>query len=238
MIPNKDLFVVTSAIKTKIGSISTSDRLEQTLSGLKTLREKVPNSIIVLVETSIEKLEKEVLDELVKYTNINIIFTGDKDLMLLAEQGKKSQAETILLYKSLLTLKSDVRLNKMLHDVKRIYKLSGRTDILDNFNIEEYNSDSLFGKYVFKKRIPSWTPTSQQKSSGADHLYITRMYSFCISLLEDYILKLPVIYENIERHNIDTEHSHYLSLDKDKVIEFDTLGVQGIMGGTGLKEVY
>ena len=81
-------------------------------------------------------------------------------------------------------------------------------------------------------------PEHQQKSSGADHLYITRMYSFCMSLFDDYYATLPLIYRKIGEFNIDTEHSHFASIDKSKVVEFDNLYCQGMLAGNGQVEVY
>ncbi len=40
------------------------------------------------------------------------------------------------------------------------------------------------GKFVFKKRIPTWTGDVK---FGADHLLITRMWSMCPSLIESKI---------------------------------------------------
>ena len=238
MIPNKDLFIVTSAIHTSIGVVQSQDRLNQTLQGLKTLREKAPNALILLAETSVKQLEPDILNALSQYTNVNLIFTGDQDLMSAAEQGRKSEAEVMLLHKTLFTLKNNVELSKILSSIRRIHKLSGRTDIIDGFNPDVYSDDKLFGKYVFKKRIPSWMPEHQQKSSGADHLYITRMYSFCMSLFDDYYATLPLIYRKIGEFSIDTEHSHFASIDKSKVVEFDNLYCQGMLAGNGQVEVY
>ena len=114
MIPNKDLFIVTSAIHTSIGVVQSQDRLNQTLQGLKTLREKAPNALILLAETSVKQLEPDILNALSQYTNVNLIFTGDEELMAAAHHGKKSEAEVMLLHKTLFTLKSNVQLSKYL----------------------------------------------------------------------------------------------------------------------------
>ena len=92
-------------------------------------------------------------------------------------------------------------------------------------------------KYVFKKSLPSWMDANR-KSSITDHLYITRFYSLCPSLLDNYLERLQAILANIQQHGIDTEHAHYLCLDRRLVVEFDTIGIEGIMGGTGEREIY
>ena len=127
---------------------------------------------------------------------------------------------------------------RVMSSVKRIYKLSGRTNLMNEFDIEKYNDNSLYGKYVFKKRIPSWMPIDKQIDTGADHLLITRMYSICISLLENYHETLPLIYQSVNENNIDTEHAHFKHIDKQYLIEFDNLYCQGTLASTGIMEAY
>jgi hypothetical protein len=90
---------------------------------------------------------------------------------------------------------------------------------------------------VFKKALPSWM-TPERKSNITDHLYITRMYSFCPSLLDNYLQTLQPILNNVIQHGIDTEHSHYLCLDKRYVTEFDRVKCAGIVAGSGETEIY
>jgi hypothetical protein len=42
----------------------------------------------------------------------------------------------------------------------------------------------------------------------------------------------------ISQKHVDTEHAHFYSLDKDFVVEFDTVHCEGIMAGTGAVEKY
>jgi hypothetical protein len=124
---------------------------------------------------------------------------------------------------------------KLFHSVKRIFKYSARSVLNDSFDITKY--DDLYGRYVFKTAMPSWM-NENRKINITDHLYITRFYSLCPSLLDNYLHILQSILNNVIQHGIDTEHSHYLCLNKKLVTEFDVLGVEGIMSGTGLKEIY
>jgi hypothetical protein len=48
IIPDKQLFIVTSALNSNIGIISREDRLKQTIEGLQSLREKCPDALILL----------------------------------------------------------------------------------------------------------------------------------------------------------------------------------------------
>ena len=238
IIPNNHLFIVTSALNTGIGVIDFETRVNQTMETLKVLRERVPEAIIVLSDASSRPVDKSIIDGMSKYSNINLIFHNDSDLCTLANAGLKSQAEIILLHKTLSMFKMNADLLKIMSSVKRVYKLSGRTNLIDGFDIERYNDESLYGKYVFKKRMPSWMPIDKQVNVGADHLLITRMYSICISLLDNYHRTLPLIYQSVNENSIDTEHSHYKHIDKQYLIEFDNLYCQGTMASTGLTETY
>ena len=43
---------------------------------------------------------------------------------------------------------------------------------------------------------------------------------------------------NVMSHGIDTEHAHYLCLDKKHVVEFDRIKCAGIVAGSGETERY
>lgn len=236
IIPDKDLFIVTSAIRTGIGVIDENSRLEQTIQGLKSLRKYSPNAIIMLVDASSKPISEETHHILSRLTDRTIMFEGDEDLMTLANAGLKSQAEIVLLFKTINALKFHPELQKMMAEVRRVFKLSGRTDMIEGFDPSAY--DDLFGKYVFKKRMASWLPQELQFKSNCDHLLITRMYSFCTSLMDDYFNTLPQIYNTVNQYGVDTEHAHFGNINKEHLIEFDNLYCEGVLAGNGQIERY
>jgi hypothetical protein len=233
ILPNKTLFIVTSALNADMGTISRDDRFEQTLRGLLSLRKKVPNAIVLLADGSPHKLEQEKIQALSRYANFVADFSGDKQINEFSVNHRKSEAENVLLIKTLLLFKQDYGLMKMLHSINRIFKLSGRTDILDDFNLEGHNH---FGRYVFKKRIPTWL-TDSRKELATD-LLITRMFSFCPSLLNDYIDVMDSNIKLMIQTRIDTEHAHFLNIDKDYLVELDKIHCQGAVASTGEIEIY
>lgn len=234
LLPNKNLFIVTSALHPNIGVVNMQDRVTQTLETLQNLKEKVPDAVVLLVDGSPNPIPEDIKIQIGKYCQA-IWFNNHPDIYAMASSGRKSEAEIILLFNTLILFKQHPQLMKMFHGVKRIFKYSARTILTDDFNIDEY--DNLFGKYVFKKAIPSWMDETR-KTNITDHLYITRMYSFCPSLLDNYLQALQPILNNVISHGIDTEHSHYLCLDKRHVVEFDKLHCQGILAGNGQVEAY
>ena len=236
IIPNTDLFIVTSALRTSIGVIDDETRTRQTIEGLQSLRKAAPDALILWVDASSKQVDEATMAQVAQYCNRSISFFGDEDLMSLANAGLKSQAEVTLLFKTLSIIKQHPELQKMMAGVRRVFKLSGRTNMLEGYDPKAY--DNQYGKYVFKKAMPSWLPSQKQLESGCDHLYITRMYSFCISLFDNYLNTLPAIYQTINQHGVDTEHAHYGNIDKGFSVEFEKLYCQGVLAGNGQLEAY
>ena len=234
LLPNKNLFIVTSALKPNMGVINEEDRFNQTIETLKNLREKVPDAIIFFADGSPNPIDETKVQEISKYVNVNAYFGMNPQIVQFATAGGKSQSEILLLLMSLIELKRNPQLSKMLYEVKRIFKYSARSLLHDEFDITEY--DNHFGKYIFKKRIPTWLNDGRQ--TMFNHLYITRMYSFCASLVDDYIVTLQKVLSDVQMYGVDTEHGHFHSIDSKYVIEFDTLHCEGIMAGTGAIERY
>ena len=235
IIPNKNLFIVTSALRATIGVVNEESRMKQTVESLKNIRSKVPDAIILFVDGSPFEISNDKVQEINTLCDHSIWWQKDADVNHFASQGLKSQAEIIMLSKTLALLRSNPMLMKKMHGVKRIFKFSARSFLLDTFNIRNY--DNLYGKYVFKQKLASWMPT-EQKESITDHLYITRMYSFCPSLIIDYMETQQKIFNDVQNYRIDTEHAHYKNLNQNYIHEFHNISCAGIVAGTGELETY
>lgn len=224
LIPNKNLFIVTSSLKPNMGAFSDSDRFAQTIASLKSLRKHVPDAFIVFSDSSVRPvsdLEKQAIAGL---SNAYIDISQQPDVKHCSENRMKSEAENLLMFFTLHTLKQ----NNLLKDVNRIFKFSARSELEDTFDIKEY--DNLFGKYVFKKAIASWM------NNGPKNLFITRMFSFCPSLIDDYFV---VIQKNMSILNqVDTEHAHWVNIPKQHLVEFDKVHCWGWLAGNGQIEHY
>lgn len=232
-VKDKTLFIVTSALNPEMGIINRQDRFNQTLDGLKSIRERMPDAIVLMVDGSPNKIEEEKVKALRDYVNFFADFSHDKDILQFSTTGRKSEAENVLLYKTLLLPKQVEGFKEVIDSVNRIVKLSGRTILTDGFDIAEHNH---FGKYVFKTRMPTWIADTHKEF--ATDLLITRMYSFCPSLIDDYIRLCGLNVSLITQTHIDTEHAHFVNINKDLLVELDTIHCQGIMAGTGLTEIY
>ena len=227
LIPDKNLFLVTSAIK-PLDSVFFTDeqRMQQTIDTLISIRKKLPESIIILAEASFNPLSDGEKTTLQQFCNGYIDLSMQQNIREFSGLKLKSQAETALLFHSLMILKQQ----PFMQEVKRIFKFSGRTILDDSFNLNDY--DNLFGKYVFKKRIPTWMPPNFNPNA----LLITRMFSFCTSLVDNYLQVLENNFPLLQ--HMDTEHAHFVNIRKKYLVEFDTIHCTGWLSGNGQIEKY
>jgi len=235
MAPIKDkiLFIVTSALNADMGVISRNDRLDQTMKGLISIRKYVPDAIILLADGSPQQVEPEKLKILSHFANFAADFSTDAQISELAVNHRKSEAENLLLLKTLMLLKQDEGMKEIMSHVGRIVKISARTDLTDGFDIEEHMVE---GKYVFKKRMPTWLTDS--RNEFATDLLITRMFSFCPTLMDDYMKLCETNIALVLQTRIDTEHAHFVNINKDLLVELDEIHCTGIVAGTGTVENY
>lgn len=231
MIPDKNLFIVTSAVKPVIGVYSHNDRYKQTIESLVSVRKNVKDVIILLADVSVVSLTEEEKKELSQYCDIFLDASNIPLVRDMSAAGHKSHAENALLYNVLMNLKYDIQLQRIMQPVKRIFKFSARSELDEGFNIEDY--DNLFGKFVFKRRISTWMNPVQK---DATHLLITRMFSFCPSLIDNYV---QVTQQNFPLfQHMDFEHAHFVNIPKKYLVEFDKIHCTGWLSGNGQTESY
>ena len=233
IIPSLQLFIVTSALNPNMGVLNRQQRLEQTIEGLISLREKCPDAVVILADGSPEKVEREKYDSMSQWVNLIADFSGDKDIAQFASTGRKSEAENLLMLKMMMLMKQSPELMKLMYSVRRIYKFSARTTLHDEFDVAEHDH---FGKYVFKKRMPTWL--GGEVAETFTDLLITRLFSFCPSLIDDYSIVCRRNIGVIQDAGVDTEHAHFFNIEPDRLVELDKIHCQGVMASTGAIEIY
>lgn len=228
MIPDKNLFIVSSCLYPSIGIVEREKRIQQTIETFKSIR-KIPNSVIIFADASVDTIPKEVMILFDGLYDIFFDLSKNTDIRNLSLAGQKSQAETLLLLNTISQFKSNFGIMKMMSSVKRIFKVSGRYFLTDDFDLENHNS---FGKYVFNKRIKSWMPEHIKKQFNSTDLLTTRLFSFCPSLIDDYIQVLINNFQYLSM-GFDTEHAHFLNINKQYLLEISPVGVGGIIASNG-----
>lgn len=218
----KTIFVITSCLIPAIGVFKPEERLKQTLETIESIRKKSPDSFIILSDVSIEQLDDK-YSELISKVDLFLNLSSVDFLLQLTKNGMKSQGECVMMHVVLNYLKND---SNLLNGVDRLFKITGRLQLDDGFNLKDY--ENLSGKYVFKKRIPTWMTTPIH---GATHVFDTRLWSLCTSLIDIHIQALEKVFPLLGP--IDLEHSYFTILDKNKVVEFEKVHCRGQVASTG-----
>jgi hypothetical protein len=208
-----NIFVITSILNPKIGLIDTQTRYTQTLKTIQSIKDRVPGSIIIMIDSSAH-IEEEKVTTIKSQVNYFISLANHKFAQELNDKGLKSQGECYIMIIAL-----DVIRNLGLADIKRVFKITGRAELTDNFKIEDYDNPEMKGKYVFKTPVVSWM---------SQHLKLvdTRLWSFDYNLLDDVEggLIRPA-YEETMQGRFDLEHTYYKLLPKDLLFGKDVIGL-------------
>lgn len=229
MINNFYTFIVTSTINSEHKFFTSDQKIQQIKNTILSIREKVINSKIVLIDNSIPELSSEIKNSF--EPNVDLLLTFENNLFTTFINKSKTHigfGELLLIETALKEIKKRNLVGK------RIFKISGRYILNENFNISKF--DSLFGKYTF--RMSTWTFTNDNFKNVTYQQYLeTRLWSMCYSLIEEYESLMPEIFKFMIKYNKSLEHSKFNILPKEKIVIFDPIGVEGYMsGGDIIKE--
>lgn len=215
------VFIITSTIKPTIGVIDSDVRYEQTLKTVESIRNKVEGAYILLVDSSPQQLYDHQYRTLQSECDSFISLTDNPQSNHLSSVGAKSLAETYVMMVAI-----DHLIKLQLPHITRVFKLTGRGELTDDFDTDYYNQKELQGKLVFKKSVQSWM-NSEWK------LVDTRIWSFCYTLLLEINDLLPKVFERCYTTGQDVEHSYYALVDKNQLIEKDIMGFKCQISSTG-----
>lgn len=213
----QNITIITSSLAPTVGIFTPEQRTMQTLKGIESVREKIPGLILV-VDVSLFPIE-HLRQQVANSVDIFLDVVNQKDIVEYSRRGLKSHGELLLFKTALDYIKQHYDIN----DLNRIFKLSGRCNITPEFTLDDY-LDS-YGKYVFKKSLQSWISPNMR-------LYETRFWSMCSSMINDYLRRFDDFFKALDGQ-FDIEHTYYKSLDKDKVLEFDNVWVEGNIAPNG-----
>jgi len=133
-------------------------------------------------------------------------------------------------------INSDADMMKVIADADRIFKLSGRYQVTDKFDIAKFDNANTKDKYVFKKAQPSWI---NPQDTGVTTLLQTRLWSFtpamiltAMQLYKDIIETMVRLFN--EGKYIDNEHAMSKFIPRDMLVEVETVGLQGNIAPNGM----
>jgi hypothetical protein len=241
---SKHTVLITSAVYTNYGIYTTEQRIAQTLATAQSARKYIPDATIILIDNSkveVQNDQSAEFEELLDAVDYYIDNSDDPDIQHFHNNvtnydiGKNSM-ECIGMLKALTYISTDPELMSVITESNRIFKLSGRYLVTDQFDISKFDNATTQNKYVFKQAQPSWIPAAD---TGVDKLLQTRLYSFTPSLFVDTINLFNQIIQNMfavfnRQKYIDIEHSMAKFIPADKLVELDVVGLQGNIAPNGM----
>jgi hypothetical protein len=253
----KFLFLVGSALKhfqeDKFSAYDEQQRFEQTLETIECIRKKVPNSYVVLFECSSKSIDENQKDILKEKTDLFLEFHNEPVIQAIYE-NLESRPELITYGKSLLETRGllntlyVIKNQNLFSDSQRIFKMTGRYLLNDDFDIKDYQSKFLESKYIIKK----YEYLSQEMENydekelenvyaylyGATGMMVTGLWSFDRMLFTETVKALEKAFVYMERMiqftaGTDVEHSLYRFINKKNVINIPNLGLTMVKGMSG-----
>ena len=241
---SKQTVLITSAVYSNYGIYSPQERILQTLDTVKSAKKYIPEATIILIDNSkvdVQNDDSAELNELIDLVDYYIDNSDDADIQHFHTNVTnydigKNAMEVIGMLKALTYISTDADIMKDINSSSRIFKLSGRYILTDKFDITKFDNDNTKDKYVFKKAQPAWCDPTV---TGVNSLLQTRLYSFTPGLLNDTITLFQTIIGNMfntfnQQHYIDVEHSMSKFVPKDKLVELETVGLQGKIAPNGM----
>jgi len=227
---------ITSAINAKFSLYDPTERLEQTLETIASVRARIPNAVICLTDCSQPGISDEVKAQLTQNVDHFMDFSTDENVVWIHDNIEiqdvvKNLTELAVVHSFFETAQEE----GWFDGCERIFKVSGRYTLTEQFNTANYENDIVGDKYVVSKRMLSQFVPGV---TGVDQQHMLRVYSFGGSRIAEFILLLEDMIEHMQdRVNaggyIDIEHLWYKFLPKSDVIEFDRTGVKGLVAPNG-----
>jgi len=240
----KNIVLLTSAVYSNYGIYKPAERIQQTLETAKSAKKYIPGAVIILVDNSkvdVQNDNSDEFEELIDLVDYYIDNSDDDDIKYFHNNVSnydigKNAMEAMGMLKALNYIAGDQDLITEVKESDRLFKLSGRYQVTDKFDINKFDNADTKGKYVFKKAQPSWINPAD---TGTNTLLQTRLWSFTPDLFNDTVkLYSDIIATMIPLFNqgkyIDNEHAMAKFIPKDKLVELETVGLQGNIAPNGM----
>lgn len=247
----KFLFLVGSAInhfkEDDLSAFKAEERFQQTLDTLQSIKDKVPDAYILIYEASETPIKQEYKDKFIEQSDL-FIECGDDPYMKSLYENLHRDPDKFTFVKSMLECRcleivlNHMREHNVFNDVTRVFKLSGRYQLNEYFDINDYKTRFLTNKYVMKyfdynERFED-IENIYSLLYGCKGSIVTGLWSFDRFLFNDIFNVLQKSFMYMERAiqltaGIDIEHSFYHFIDRDKIVNVPVLGLDLIKGMDG-----
>ena len=214
----KYLFMITSLINVNPGycSVFTSEeRYEQTLNTIQSIRNKVPNAKIVVLEASFGD-KKIIFDDVIMYYVDNSQICYHKSI------GEATILKNFLnstVYKSLIRDENYI-----------VCKISGRYYLDDNFNIQNFDNNKINCRLIDTQNDPNNKDYDINKIIiNPDICGVTSLFGFPSTMTEYINERLQYVIEHISYFGNDIEHILFKNISMDKINNIPIIGISGFI---------
>jgi hypothetical protein len=233
----RHLFVVTSAINSRFGVYKPDQRLEQTIETINSIRARVPDAGIVIMECTGVSPTEEQENTLRENCDYYLDYTRDPTVQALYASTDnwdivKNGTEIMCFGRALELLEK----NNVVADYDRIYKMSGRYVLNETFNADMYGYDLMRDQIIIGHSYPSQFP---YHVTLVQRQYMARLWSWPVALhseiVQVYKDSFDYFKERVDNGGyVDIEHVLYKFLDRKHLAEVEELGVEGTIAPNGV----
>jgi hypothetical protein len=235
----KHCFVVTSAVNSKFGVFKPVERLQQTVDTVASIKSRVPDAMIVIMECCGQPIYKYQEDVLRQHCDVFVDYSRDEDVQAMYDSDNwdvvKNGTEIMCFGRAVAVLKHEGLFDK----VDRIHKMSGRYILNDEFDLSVYEREDIQDRIVIGPKHRSQFPI---EVTTVPLQYMARLWSWPVAMTDEVVQ----VYNDsfiffAERMSVggyvDIEHVLYKFLPAEKVTELPSLGVEGQIApnGTAIK---
>jgi hypothetical protein len=229
----KHVFLVTSAVNTRFGVYNPVQRLQQTVATLKSIRERVADAKIIVIESSADALTADQEAQLEAAADILVDFTNDAEVKEISKTDNwdivKNTTESLCFLKTLNMCVADGDFD----GYDRIHKVSGRYVLNDDFSLDLYEQypNNIITTHKYKSQFPF-------EVTGVQAQYMSRLWSWPASctgaIIDVYANGIKYISERLAAGGYcDLEHVLYKFLPHSLIKEVSPIGIHGGIAPNG-----
>lgn len=230
-------FLITSAINTKFGVYTADERLQQLKDTITSVRDRVPDADVYILELSAIPLSEDQISELQPMCISILNYGADQVVSSLYHSTDNwdvvKNVTEVYCFKDV--LQKLYQESGVLKKYDRLFKLSGRYTLSNEFDPDTHLGYKNKHLIVVSKRRNSQFPLH---FTGVEHQYMSRLWSWPVDLTDEiinvYTNSLAYMEERLMNQGYaDIEHCLYKFLDQEKILEVDQIGVEGNIAPTG-----
>ena len=230
------LFLLTSALNTKFGVHSTEQRIAQTIDSINSIKKYCPSAKIGIVEMAGISPTAEQLQTFFLHADYVLDFTHDEAVIGIFNSTSnwdivKNTTEVMVFANALSQLQANGEISKF----DRVFKMSGRYQLTENFDHDYY--DTVSDRIVILNRKASHFPA--ELTGAIPYQYMSRLWSWPAdrtqSIIDSYGTGFIAMAERLAAGGyFDIEHMLYRYLPAELVTEVPKVGLRGLLGPNGV----